>query len=307
MPTKYGDFNYTFSDDIRIEQCTSKARKSFPFEGDTTNYILEEDYMVFIEYYDPPKISSRHPQYSNVFFIKDTAISDVGNGTGKFTRTWATLPGYGNKGYVRSEYESFGYSVPALNTAQTSFYQFPVASSTLSNGQHVITVNTGAPPFDALDVEVNKPATIFYIVTDPLNGQQSNRQIVRKTLAVTSNTITVDYISDIGPIVFTGVQRTDLQQNSYTKQIMSRLDMDYWIPGVNCTSVNDIPIIQELQIIDNNTGGRVEYLSDDTTPSVDTWYDYVQLGTWIVVEPSIVRRWQGEIYERTTRYIKATL
>lgn len=307
MPTTYGDFQYSFSDDMRKEQCISKARKSFPFEGDTTNYILEEDYMIFIEYYASLKPAARHPEKTNLFFVKDTPITDVGNGVGRFTRTWSTLPGYGDKGYVRSEYESFAYTVPALDTAQTGFYQFPVASSRLSNGQHIITVTVAAAPFDALDIEVNKPATIFYVVTDPLNGQRTNRQIVRKALSVTTDTITVDYISDIGPIVFTGVQRTDIQQTSYTKQVMSRLDMDYWIPGVNCNSVKDIPIIQELQIIDNNTGGRVEYLSDDTTPTLDTWYDYVQDGTWIVVEPSTVRRWQGEIYERTTRYIKATL
>jgi len=214
MPTNYGDYQYSFADDLREEQCVAKPRKTFPFEGNTSVYTFDEDYMVFIDYYTSLKPNARHPKESNTFFVKDTPITDVGNGVGRFTRTWSVLPGYGDKGYVRSEYESFGYTVPALNTAQTAFYQFPVASAVLSNGQHVITVTTGAAPFDALDIELNKPATIFYLVTDPLNGQVSNRQIVRKALAVTTNTITADYISVIGPIQLTVVPRTDARQTS---------------------------------------------------------------------------------------------
>lgn len=309
MPITINNYAYDYADPtlLKTPQLTGKPRKVYAIDGNSSIYFQEEDYMVFIDFYEPLQPAARHTDQSNVFFIKDSPIADIGNGVGRFTRTWSVLPGYGDKGYVRSEYESYAYTVPAFDTAQDQFYQFPVASSVLQNGYHVITVTTGAAPFNALDIVVNKPATLYYTTTDPRNGQTYTRQIVRKALAVTTNTITVEYISDIGPISFTGVQRTDLQQNAYTKQVMSRLDFDYWIPGVNCNSVNDIPIIQELQIVDNNTGGRVEYLSETTTPSIDNWYDYVQNGTWIVVEPSVVRRWQGEMYERTTRYVRATL
>ena len=308
MPIQIGDYFYDYSDPtlLKTPQLVGKPRKVYQIEGNSSIYMQEEDYMVFIDYYTPLQPAARNPEKSNVFFVKDSPISDVGNGVGRFTRTWSVLPGYGDKGYVRSEYESYAFTIPGFDTAQSGFYQFPVASSTLANGQHTITVTTGAAPFDALDIEVGKPATIFYSVTDPLNGQTSGRQIVREALNVTTNTITVALIQDIGPITFTGVQRTDLVQPSYTKQVMSRVDIDYWIAGTNCDSIEDIPIIEELQIIDNATGGRTTTISDDTTPSLDNWYDYINAGTWIVVEPSVVTRWMGDIFERRTRYVRAT-
>jgi hypothetical protein len=69
-------------------------------------------------------------------------------------------------------------------------------------------------------------------------------------------TLTVEQIVDIGTMVFSGVQRASVNQPSYTKTVMSRLDFQYFISGVNCTSVNDIPIIQELKIIDNGLFGK---------------------------------------------------
>ena len=309
MPITIGLYQYDYADRdlLKTPQLTGKPRPSYPIEGNSDIYITEEDYMQFIDFYKPLKPTSRDPKRSNMFFIKDSPISDVGNGVGRFTRTWSVLPGASDKGYTRSEYESFAFTVPALDTAAAAFYQFPVASTSLAGGYHTFTVTVGAPPFNALDIIVNKPCTIFYTVVDPINGQQRQTQIVKKAIAVTSNTLKVEQITDIGAITFTGVQRTDLTQPNYTKQVMSRLDFTYFIEGENCTNVNSIPIIQELKIIDNTTGGRVEYLNEETTPSLDTWYDYVNAGTWIVVEPSIVRRWQGGIYERTTRYVRATL
>ena len=309
MPIEINSYQYDYCDPTLLKepQLVGKPRKSYPIDGNSSIYIEEEDYMVLIDFYQPLQPAARHPERANVFYIKDAPISDIGNGVGRFTRTWSVLPGYGQKDYVRSEYESFALTIPALDTAQIGFYQFPVASYTLSGGNHVLTVTTAAPPFNALDIEANKPATVFYIVTDPLNGQQSTRQVVKKALAVTSNTITVSFIGDIGPITITGVQRADVNQPSYTKQVMSRVDYTYFVPGVNCNSVNDIPIIQELQIIDDATGGRVEYLSETTTPDLDSWYDGMANNEWFVVEPSVVRRWMGEIYERSTRYVRFTL
>jgi hypothetical protein len=287
-----------------------QPRKVYAIEGNSSIYNQEEDYIVLIEFYKPLEPAARHPEFSNLFFVKDSPIQDIGEAAlGKFTRTWAVLPGYGDKGYVRNEYESFAFQVPALDTAQDLFYQFPRSADAIVNGKLVITVTTfgSDPPWNALDVELNKPATIFYLVRDPLNGLTQQRQIVRKTLAVTTNTITVDPISDIGSITITGVQRADIQQVGYTKQVMSRLDIDYWIPGVNCNSIDDVPIISELQIIDNKTGGRTTTISDDTTPSLDQWFEWVQDSTWLVAEPSVVRRWQGNFFERTTRYVRAQI
>lgn len=299
-------YDYLSPDVMRVPELIRKPRPKYPINGNNSILMYEEDYKVLIDYYKPLKQASRHPTLSNTFWAKDSDITDIGNGIGTFTRFWYVFPGSFDKGYTHTEYESYGFTVPAIDTAQSRFYQFPVASNSTSNGITTLTVTTGAAPFDALDIDAGKPATIFYIVTDPKNGQQLQRQAVKEALTVGTATITFNQIIDIGPITYTGVQRTDLNQPSYTKQVMSKIVIDYFILGVNVNSEDEIPIIQELQIIDNSTGGRTTTLSDDTTPSFDDWLDSIAVEEWFCVEPSTIERFDGSIFARKTRYIRYT-
>jgi hypothetical protein len=310
MPYRIGEYTYDWAEEavITVPQSVSKPRRIYPVDGNSSIYTEEEDFVVAIDYYVPLRPSQRNPESSNMFFVKDSPIQDIGAGMGRFTRTWSILPGTNDKGYSHAEYESFAWTVPARDTAQDGFYLFPQTSTTLSNGIHTMTVATlPNPPWNALDIEAGKPITVHYRVTDSGNGQRLKREIFRKALSVTTNTVTFDYVSDIGPIEFLGVQRADINQPNYTKTVWSRIEYDYWIPGVNCDSIEDVDIINELQIVDNNTGGRVEYLSETTTPSIDDWLDAMSAYEWFVVEPSIIRRWQGNIYQRATRYIQYQL
>lgn len=315
MPIKIGDYEYDYMDQaqmLREPVLVSKPRPSYPF-ANSSAYVVEEDYMVLIDFYQPtrPIMGFRNPIKPEMVYVGDSPISPLDAGVGKFTRTWASIPGYGQRDYIRSDYEGYAYTVPGVGTDQSTFYQFPVESSTLINGKYIVTATVGAESmgetWDDLDIEVGKPALLGYYITDPRNGDTIYRTIVRKALAVTTNTITIDAFPEQGPVTFTYVQRANTTQASYVKQVLSRLDYSYFIVGYNCTSEEDIPIIEQDQIIDNATGGRTETLTGATTPSHDTWLDYVADGRWIVAEGSILRPWQGLIYERITRYVRATI
>ena len=306
MPLTIGSYTYDVVTgvDLTTEQLVAKPRKTFPFEGNTSVYTFDEDYLVFIDYYEPLKPSQRHPEIANAFFIKDTPISDIGNGVGSFTRTWSTLPGMSEDGrqtaFVRSEYESYVMTVPGITTTQALFQQYPIAGYSVGNGKHTIT--TTVPH----DIAANKPATIFYQVRDPLNKFVYLRQAYRIASSTTtsgSSTLIVDEIKDVNTVQPIGVQRANTNQDSFQKVVTSRIDYTYHLPGVDVATADAIEIIEPFFIIDNATGNRVDSLSDTTTPSLTEYQTKIGTKSWMPVE-CILRRWQGDILERAVRYCR---
>ena len=313
MPIAIGDYTYSAIDGgvtinyLKTPWRTAKPRRTYPVEGYTNIYFIEEEYLVLIDQYQPLQPSAKHPTESSTFWVKDSDLSDIGTGVGRFTRTWSLLPGSKDKGYVRTEYQSTNITVPAIDTIQDLFYQFPVSGYSVVGGNHVITVTTGAAPFNALDIITGKPATIRYNVIDPKSGTTQTRPIVTTALAVTTNTITIAQIKDVGISSILSVQRADVNQPSYTKTVMSRIEYDYWIVGVNCTTIESIPVVEQLQIIENQTGARTETLTDTSTPSIDDWYAGIASAKWYCQTSSNVKRWQGNIFERETIYVRYQL
>lgn len=266
MPTRIGDYTYDLfiggvnTNYLKTPYRTSKPRKRYPVEGNQSLWFVEEEYVVLIDYYQPLPPSAKHPTESSTFYVKDSDINDIGVGVGKFTQTWALLPGSADKGYTRVEYQSTNITIPAFNTSQDLFYQFPVASTSTSAGYTTITVTTGAAPFNVLDITSGKPATIRYNVVDPKNGTTQTRQIVTSAISVGTNTLVIEQIKDAGISSYISVQRADINQPSYTKTVMSRIEYDYWIVGQNCTSIETIPIVEQLQIIEDSTGANRKHL-----------------------------------------------
>lgn len=102
-------------------------------------------------------------------------------------------------------------------------------------------------------------------------------------------------------------------RDRFNKTVMSRIAFKYYVPGVDAgiTTAADIPLIAAQTYIYGSTTNNVDFLADSppftaaTTPSRTTYEGWMSGGTEIVVEPSIVRRWMGNIWERATRYVKA--
>jgi hypothetical protein len=305
MPVTLNGYEYSLLDgDFTIPNLVGKPRQIFPFDADTSVYNYEEDYIVLIDYYEPLQSTTRHDDFPNVYYIKDSPISDIGNGLGKFTRTWALLPGFGNSGkrtsYVNSTFESYVFSVPGITaTDQGLINQYTAASSLTTGGFTIVTATA------AHDIAVGKAVLINYHVADPLNRFTYHRSVVRKALTGTTGAVLkVSAITDINSVVVDSFKRSDVGQDSYQKSVTSRIDTDYWLPGVNVTTVNDIPIIDEFRII-SGLGSRTDSLSETSSPSLDTYIDWVEDKRWIVAEPSIIRIYQGDMYSRSTRYIRA--
>lgn len=315
MPQTIGDYSYTVVDgDMTVPNLVSKPRKIFPVESDSSIYILEEDYMQFIDYYEPLVPSTRHETKANLYFVKDTPIRDAGNGVGAWTRTWTVLPGYDETGkklsYVNSDFESYVFSVPGITTTQGLFLLNWIINTSYSGDNMIFT--TGDPgsgnPVNH-DIVAGKGAGVGYWVSDPINNFRYWRWATKMALDGTAgSTLVIKKIKDIGTIQPVYCQRAFSNSEPYQKTVASRVDRDYWLPGVNIDSAEEIPIVQEFQILDLATGNRTEYLSETTSPTIDEYRQLIEDDAWLVAEPSVLRRWNGsEIIERTTRYVKYTL
>lgn len=314
MPyTTVGDYSYNMVDgDLREASLVAKPRKTFPLPADNSVYVWEEEYMVFIDFYEPLQPAEPHPTIAGLFFLKDSPINDVGNGVGRFTRQYLKIPGFNSDGlspgYVYSEYESFSFRVPGITTTQELFLVNNVGSYSVSGGNHVIT-STLAHDIDG----AGKAVLIYYAVRDPINNFTYYRYQTKVSLTGTAgSTLVVSEIKDINVVQPLQFQRAMSNQEPYNKTVMSRIDRDYWLVGYNgINTVDDIPIINEFSIVELSSGNRTEYLSEGvpgSNPSLSDYQGWVEAKQWIVAEPSIVRRFmESDIMERSTRYVRATL
>lgn len=313
MPIHIGDYDYTFMDgDLTVPNLVNIPRRTFPIDNDSAVYNLEEDYEILGDFYEPLIPGQRHPDHVNLFWVKDSNISPVGNGVHSYTRNWAMLPGLDASGrsnaYSSVDYDTYVFTVPGINPeeSQQLFLQYDVSFATTAGG------NTTLHSTANHDIEVNHGVTVNYVAKDPLNGNTYLRSVYRIAKAGTGGSIlVVSAITDVSAINWTSgasFKRSDGTQDPYQLTVTSRTITDYWLPGVTpgIKSELQIPIIQQFKII-GSSGNKTDLLSDITSPSLDVYLSMVSSGQWIVAEPSALRIWQGTIYQRSTRYVKATI
>jgi hypothetical protein len=308
MPT-LNNYTYEFLDgQAEKPMLVEKPRFEYPLVNDSSIYLMVETYEQLQDFYEPLQPNEMHPTINALYFVKDTPLNPVGNGVGRWERTWAILPGADTlrDSFVYSEYEEYLYRVPGIASTQGLFLAAVVQSWSVSGGNHTITA------IDTHDVSVGDRVTINYSTKDPQNGFTYIRSQVKVALAGTAGAVlVVSQILDINTVTPITFHRAITNQDPYDRKVISRLDYDWWLPGVNIERMDDIPIIHKTEIIDTETGNRTESLRDispPTVPSLTQYTAWIEQNQWIPVEDSIIERWQGSnIYQRITRYVKAIL
>jgi len=207
------------------------TRKSFPFDGDNSSFIVEQDYMIALSSFSPLALSTAHGTYTDAYLVKESPLQDLGGGIVKWTRTYAQIPA------TRDEYGSASYL----------FIGFL--------GVHVA-------PYSQYDTLVND------------------------------------------------------ERDPFQKVVTSRLTKEYFLcaAGQTYTTPSAIPTIEAQSYhFDGHPNNKVLYLVDpaintisaETIPSLPDYRDMVTAGDEIVAEDSTLERWMGNIYVRSTRYVKA--
>ncbi len=307
MSTRLDGFDYDGYEGDWKKPLLRETRREFNIlPNDSATYMLHEEYQIFGRYHKPLAPGSRHPKYPNLFYVEDTAETPMGLTAHTFTRTWVSLPGLDSSGrvvsYLNQTYESFVWTTPGIAPSEYTdiYHQWTVASAVNSSQ---LTIHATATH----DIAVGKLVLIIFNVRDPLNGDETTHQILRKSLAGTSGaTLVVSPITNYGSMTFLAFKRADVKQDPYQINVNSRISRVYYLPGVNIPSVNNIPRISQFFII-GDKGNRSEFLNDDSTPTLDQYTTYVDQGKWIAAEPSQYKPWKGAIYEWTLREVQAIL
>lgn len=302
---------------------TSLPRPIYPWKGDTQNYLMEQDFTCYIDTYPryAPTPGTPNPIRPEFYFIEDTPIRDTGiAGVGTFTRTWGTFPGWNAQRigtgslFVRKEPESYVWTKPGYNTNDqfwTEWYIDNAASLATDDGTN-IKLYTITNPITATRWEHDVStvtATIYYEVNNP--NWTAGGELHQYTTAIVENStyyikvrrVPYDNTNEDFPIVYKSFTTPKVQIDTKQRVIPSIVYYDYWIPGLNVNSVEDIPLVQEFRVQDEN-GNETDILTEASTPTQTEYAALVSAGSYICVERSQVSRWMGNIFERRTRYGK---
>lgn len=324
---------YVDGDFTTWKKCSSE-KVSFPFEGNQDSYMMDQEYMGYADYYfeNLPAIGQAHPEYSGLYFTGDSQQSDMGCGISKVTRTYAILPGFntdnmGQSTNVRVEAESFIWTKPGINTTNAGnaevsniikWYIDNVTDKPVFPDATTVTLSTTINPSTGLhwDHDLNSNyqiCTILYGINDPLLGWREF-EYQTEIISRTATSITVEKVAfNIGtapdPLVqYIYFSRPQIKINPRQVVVQSYNYYTYYLPGVNCTTIEDIPIEQPWRILDQNLN-EVDSVSETTSPPLYTdglnkgYYNMIADGDKILVDFPTVRRWRGTILEKQSRYI----
>jgi hypothetical protein len=274
------------------------TRITYPFRYFHTR-ILEEDFTQDQAYYEPLPLDTQHPEYPDHYLVENVPPQPLGGGACKFTRRWAQIP------EARREYE--GYSFTKFGIEYSSYFVGlkDVSSAYITGGVYRI-VTTADHGFS-----VGDPVIVKYTVTDQVNNWNFTYQLESfRTVLNVVNTTTFDVqlvTSSFGPVSIYQCSAPNYSREPFTKVVSSWLQYEYFLEGVS-TGINsflDIPVEQAFTVIDS-AGNETQTLSESTTPSIADYKLMIANKVPIVAEESVVQRWEGNIYQKITRYVYAT-
>ncbi len=291
--------------DFTVAKVGGPPLQTQPFRGDNGEYLLSEDWMQTYSSFAALALNTPHAApYASYYLVQETPTQPTDAGIMKWQRIYAQIPA------DRSDYEAYAARLPGLGPGGTVFGANPtvdvVSVTTPSLGVSEITTAT---PHNLV---VGNPFTIFYdntnfgITERPYNLARFVSSI---TGAPLTSTVFRCYFLNVDLSLLPHwlyIQKSSFGRAPFTQVVNSRLDFKYYLPSVSggITTPDDIPILTP-QVIADQFGFQTDTYTTLTTPSQSSYQAQINAGTWIVAEGSTLRRWQGNIYERTTRYIRA--
>lgn len=281
------------------------GRRLHPIRNDTSAYQIRRDYVVAPSAYQPQDLGTAIEDSGTPLYLVEEIVTSRTAAFTYFTRTYSTIPS------PRVEHESYPFTIPGLGGASTLGTSVALFSGNpYIPGQFIFTVTAGTHAFTTSDL------LRFDLVLDYSYGGAFGSGfnttglawgIYTKPIAVGANTITIEW-NETGYTFDSGTVRSaDVRapRAPVSRSITSRLTYDYILPGVTqgFESGDDITTPEPF-IITDAANEQTDTLDTTTLPTQATYEGYIESGTWLVAE-SFVRLWQGPIYERVVRTVKA--
>ena len=277
--------------DFTIATADGPRRWMRPFDDSFAQVTFEQDYIQFEADFVPLALDTAHDDYPDAYLVREGELQGLGGGLVKWTRTYSRMP------ISRQVFESYSWLVPGIGAGAVYASQ---AVSSVANSAGVTTItcagDTTASSGDSLSIN--------YTFTDGVTGTQYGRNVMRTMTGGTGAAPEVALITEPGgTLTFNWAKKVEPGRPAEALEVGSVLQLDYYLPGVSAGigTPFDIPVIDELQIYDGD-GLKVDSFTADTSPTITEWRAQIAAGDRVCVVASIVRRWMGNIYERSTRY-----
>ena len=266
-------------------------RRDIPYVDQLTSF--QQDYMVLRASFDPTPLDTPHPDEAGYYLVDESALRTLSGGVVEFTREYARLP---DSHFYPDQY---AWYVPGMGSEDPP--GSVVGIDSVANSANISTVTTAAAHGASVDDQVQ----VRYTVQTP--SGQVTRTVLRTVLtAPTSTTMTFDPpIYDVWPITWVSLQRINPGRDAEVIPVASDVQVDYFLPGVNVTTFDAIPLLVEYANIYDSTGRKTTSFTDSTSPTLSDYRAQIASATKIVVERSVLRRWKGNIFARSTRYAVA--
>lgn len=281
--------------DFTTAQTTGARRYNVPFleEGDNVTKTFEQDYLVLPNYWKPSDLTDTLVVNGEVYHhVKETAPVDLG-GVFKLTRTFAMVPA------ERTVPEQFAYTYRGLGSEQ----QYPlVAVASASNSGESTNITTST----AHSITTGDMVSIKTTLTQMPTGIQTDFSFRRQANSASGTSLTVDLVTAPGTLTYLTVRKVDDGRDPRTNVVPSFVAYEYFMVGESAgvSSIRDIPIL-EPDLITDSDGKETLIYTDTSLPARSSYLSLMKSKSLIVAEHSNLRRWMGNIYERSTRYVIA--
>jgi hypothetical protein len=287
--------SHFYSGDFAVAVAVSGRVATYPFPGDRVSRVFAQDFMQRLADFESLALDTPNDDDPNAYLVDESEVTPVGGGVVQWTRTWAHVP------RSRREVQTFSHTIPGIDTASSFLLRAIVSVVSIAGGRRVTT--TGAHLWTADDI--GELVSISYWVKDESEQILFQRLITTTITAIHSTTeVDVGYWNEPLPVAtWNNISLAQVARQPIQRVVTSWVHVDYFLPGVSPGIKNEsqIPILQPSIIFDSS-GNATNSYGEFTTPSVVDYRALVRAKSLIVVEPSSLRRWSGNIFERATRY-----
>jgi hypothetical protein len=289
----FKNFNRILDGTFSLESNDGPLVFEQPFEGDVTSLIARQRVWRDSTFYVKRLLNAAHPTWTTFYLVEETNPVHIGGGIFQYDRIWANIPA------SRTESETYPALLPGISQ-QSSGSPVNIASVSTFGTFRIGTVS----PHGFIQ---HDPVSVLYAVFDATVGLNVNKQVERTVLAVpSSTTMDVAAITEPSTITWQSVWPRSAGRGPITRVVNSWVQFDYFLPGVSAgiAKVDDIAIFNKPLILGED-GNETDTYGTDTKPTAAQYRAQIAAKALVVAEPSSTRRWRGNIYERSTRFILA--
>lgn len=277
-------------------------RRTYPFQRDSTHYLVSEDYVVNAANYAVQARNTANGDYASAYNVSQEILREVEDAI-FFRRTYATIPA------TRIEPAgTFNVRLPGLPTVTPGTALTPSSGSYSSPTLTLdFSASHGLSPGDIVQLSFRYTRSIGGV-----NWGQSFSQNLPVATAPDADTITISMASFfVGVTISSITNMRVLPISSWARRardanVDTYMQYEYALPGVtsgvtNAFNFQAVPVPLSL---DDSAGTAVNTLTSATTPTAATYIAWIE-GSVLVPIESHVRPYLGNILERATRYYVA--